>query len=92
MRRKEHFGRAHSQFTQRIAWNIVKNSFEEAYRRTELELQHRTESALVVRKVQLEMPRFFTDLRVELLRRVFARIDVDGGGTLDLNEVTPLIK
>jgi len=68
------------------------HSFEEAYRRTELELQHRTESALVVRKVQLEMPRFFTDLRVELLRRVFARIDVDGGGTLDLNEVTPLIK
>ena len=47
---------------------------------------------MVVRKVQLEMPRFFTDLRVELLRRVFARIDVDGGGTLDHNEVTPLIK
>jgi len=34
------------------------------------------------------MPEFFTPIRIELLENAFALVDVDHGGTLDLNEVT----
>ena len=33
------------------------------------------------------MPDYFSPIRVELLKHVFTLIDVDNGGTLDLNEV-----
>lgn len=38
------------------------------------------------------MPKFFTPVRLELLKHVFSEMDVNDGGTLDLNEVTPLLQ
>jgi Ca2+-binding EF-hand superfamily protein len=38
------------------------------------------------------MPKFFTPVRLELFKHVFSEMDVNNGGTLDLNEVTPLLQ
>lgn len=38
------------------------------------------------------MPKFFTPVRLELFKHVFSEMDVNDGGTLDLNEVTPLLQ
>jgi Ca2+-binding EF-hand superfamily protein len=46
----------------------------------------------IIKKIQTDMPAFFSDFRIELLQEVFQATDVDNSGTLDLNEITPLIK
>ena len=71
---------------------IVAISFEESFRSSEAEKKNAEETALVIMQVMRDNPSFFTVIRIELLRVVFNAMDVDGGGTLDLNEVTPLIQ
>jgi hypothetical protein len=71
---------------------IVAISFEDSFRRSEDELTNARETKKLIARVQTDMPKFFSDNRLEHLRKVFRTIDIDGGGTLDLHEASPLVK
>jgi len=71
---------------------IVTISFEESFRQSEIEIKNQVDAKVMIQMVQEDMPAFFSDVRVELLKFVFSSIDVDDSGSLDINEVAPLIK
>jgi hypothetical protein len=71
---------------------IVTISFEESFRQSEAEIKNQVEAKIMIQMVQEDMPNFFSDVRVELLKFVFTSIDVDNSGSLDINEVAPLIR
>jgi len=71
---------------------IVAVSFEESYRRLEAEIDSALFGRELIEYAIEENPMFFTPVRLRLLRDIFDSIDIDGGGTLDQDEVTPLMQ
>ena len=71
---------------------IVAVSFEESYRRLEAEIDNALFGRELIEYAIEENPVFFTPVRLKLLRNIFDSIDIDDGGTLDQDEVTPLMQ
>jgi len=71
---------------------IVALAFEESFRKTELERKTMADSDRIISRVKEDMPSFFTSARLLRFRRVFDAMYVDKGGSLDLNEIGPLLK
>ena len=71
---------------------IVAISFSQNLAHAEAEKEDLEKSKDKVRIVKKVMPAFFTDQRVECMHALFIAMDADKGGSLDLNEIVPVLK